>query len=148
MIAKMKDQLDATTDMCQHLLREQRRLSCQMTGNNSLTPIGLWMSGECISDCPSGDYPHDQRTDRWDEVRVTRSLNQLYSQVMDMQAAMQVTVDQVYAITQYLDRSQTGNCPAVLTCLLSPHHITTIATVGREWRLTPIRCYERGWRSD
>lgn len=33
------------------------------------------------------------------------SLTQLHSQVADLQAALQVTVDQVYTITQQLDQS-------------------------------------------
>ncbi|XP_067945497.1 pericentriolar material 1 protein-like [Watersipora subatra] len=80
MISKMKDQLDATTDMCQHLLQEQRKLSLQMQGDYKP---------------PNGDS--------WLENRVMYSINQLYSKVMDMQAALQVTVDQVYAITQHLE---------------------------------------------
>ena len=34
------------------------------------------------------------------------SINQLYSKVMDMQAALQVTVDQVYGITQHLENRE------------------------------------------
>ena len=34
MISKMKDQLDATTEMCQHLLQEQRKLSLKLSGMN------------------------------------------------------------------------------------------------------------------
>lgn len=38
MITKMKDQLDATTDMCQHLLKQQRKLQLQLSGE-SITSI-------------------------------------------------------------------------------------------------------------
>ena len=34
MISKMKDQLDATSEMCQHLLQEQRKLSLKLSGMN------------------------------------------------------------------------------------------------------------------
>ena len=62
----------------------------------------------------SGDYEsssgaHQQRGsgDAWQENRIVYSINQLFSQVTDMQAALQVTVDQVYAITQHLDNTNT-----------------------------------------
>lgn len=54
----------------------------------------------------SGEYGGGEP---WQENRVIYSINQLFSQVMDMQAALQVTVDQVYAITQHLDNTESGN---------------------------------------
>ncbi|KAF6036525.1 hypothetical protein EB796_005164 [Bugula neritina] len=81
MISKMKDQLNATTEMCQHLLQEQHKLQCRIT-----------------------EQPNS--ADPWMESRIVYSVNQLFSQVTDMQAALKVTIDQVYGITQRIDSAE------------------------------------------
>lgn len=95
MISKMKDQLNATTEMCQHLLQEQHKLQCRIT-----------------------EQPNS--ADPWMESRVVYSVNQLFSQVTDMQAALKVTIDQVYGITQRIDSA--GN--SIFTLKLKLHLLT------------------------
>ena len=48
MISKMKDQLDATTEMCQHLLQEQRKLSLKLSGMNLI----IWLAISMLA-CPT-----------------------------------------------------------------------------------------------
>lgn len=67
----------------------------------------------------SGDYqpPHHSAIEPRQESRIVYSINQLFSQIIDMQAALQVTVDQVYAITQHLDSAaDAGNTLSIGTC--------------------------------
>ena len=53
MISKMKDQLDATTEMCQHLLQEQRKLSLKLSGMNLI----IWLT-ICMLPCPTPLHVH------------------------------------------------------------------------------------------
>ena len=84
----------------------------------------------------SGDYEsssgaHQQRGsgDAWQENRIVYSINQLFSQVTDMQAALQVTVDQVYAITQHLNNTTTTAVTGATGSVNSANNLT--ATAGK-----------------